>query len=139
VSGPRLAGDDGTSLLTASLALFIFLVFLLFAVQLLVNLYDGSVVTDVAFEGAHRVASNTVDHADPTAVDRARRHAEDEMRRLLGPQGSRATFDWSQSDADQVACRIQLDPPHFEIAGYGRSLPFNHIDRTARVRVEVLR
>jgi hypothetical protein len=136
---PRVLGDGGTSLLTASLALTIFLVFLLFAVQLLVNLYEGSVVTDVAFDGAHQVASHRVDHDDPAAVERARLHAEDKMRALLGPQGQRATFDWSQSDDEQVALRLQLDTPHFEIAGFGRALPFNHIDRTARVRVEVLR
>jgi hypothetical protein len=135
----RGRGDDGTSLLTASLALFIFLAFLLFAVQLLLNLYEGSVVTDVAFDGAREVASSRVDHGDPTAVDTARLRAEGKMRNLLGPQGQRASFDWSGSDGNQIAVRVQLDTPHFEVAGLGRDLPFNHIDRTARVRVEVLR
>jgi hypothetical protein len=135
----RGRGDDGSSLVTASLALLVFLAFLLFAVQLLLNLYEGSLVTDVAFDGAHDVASNRVDHDDPAAVARAQQQAEDKMRSLLGAQGRRATFDWSTSDGDQVAVRVQLDTPTFELGGLGRSLPFAHIDRTALVRVEVPR
>jgi hypothetical protein len=139
VIGQRGRGDDGTSLLTASLGLLIFPTFLLFATQLLLNLYEGSLVTDAAFDGARVVASRSVDHADPAAVQRARLRAEDRMRQLLGRQGEQATFDWSGSNGDQIAVRVELDTPHFEIGGIGRSLPFDHIDRTARVRLEVLR
>jgi hypothetical protein len=139
VIGNRGRGDGGSSLLTASLALLIFLTFLLFATQLLLNLYEGSLVTDAAFDGARVVASRSVDHADLAAVQLAQHRAEDRMRQLLGRQGEQATFDWTGSNPDQVAVRVQLDTPHFEIGGLGRSLPFDHIDRTARVRVEVLR
>ena len=135
----RVRGDRGSSLLTASLALLLFLAFLLFAVQLLLNLYDTSVVTSTAYDGARVVASHTVDHGDPASVHRAERRAEQEMRALLGPQGVRATFDWSQSDADQVAVRVQLDPPRFGSTAFGSRIPFSHIDRTVRVRAEELR
>jgi Flp pilus assembly protein TadG len=135
----RGRGDGGTGMLTAALALLLFLVFLLFAVQLLVNLYDSSVVTGAAYDGARVVASHTVDHSDPTQVERAEDRAEQKMRSRLGPQGQRASFDWSGSDADQIAVRVQLDTPRFSLGGFGRSIPFNHIDRTAHVRVEVLR
>ncbi|MBI2704771.1 MAG: hypothetical protein HYX32_05715 [Actinobacteria bacterium] len=126
-------------MLTASLALLIVLIFLFFAVQLLVNLYVSSTVTSTAFEGARIVASSTVDPSDAVSVSAARTRAESKMRSLLGPQGQRATFDWSASDLEQVVLRVQLDTPRFAMPRWGSSIPMNRIDRTVRVRVETLR
>ncbi len=137
-TAPRGRGDAGHSMLTASLGLLIFLSFLLFAVQLLLNLFETSTVTVTAQEGARLVASSRVDHSDPTEMITAERHAEDKMRALLGPQGATARFDWS-STGDQVVLRVQLDTPRFTAPAFGGRLPYNHIDRTVRVRVEDLR
>jgi hypothetical protein len=125
-------------MLTASLALLLFLIFVLFAVQLLVNLFEASSVTSTAFDGAQLVASHHVDHTDPVSVGAARDRAERKMRSLLGPQGERATFDWGQSDPEQVVLRVELDTPRFTMPRWG-AVAMNHIDRTVRVRVEELR
>ena len=54
-----------------SAAVVVFLVFLLFAVQILIGLYGRSVVTGAAYDGARSVAGSRVDHDDPGAVARA--------------------------------------------------------------------
>jgi hypothetical protein len=114
----------------------VFLVFLLFAVQILIGLYGRSVVTSAAYDGAHAVAGARVDHADPDAVAAAQAAATDRMRQQLGDVGSRATFDWSDSDADTVVLRVQADNPRFSLPGLTGSLSTDHIDRTVRARVE---
>ena len=117
----------------------VFLVFLLFAVQLLIGLYGRSVVTSTAYDGARSVAGARVDHSDPTAVVGARATAVDRMRQQLGVVGSRATFDWSGSDADTVVLRVQADNPRFSIPGFTGPLLTDHIDRTVHARVERIR
>lgn len=135
----RSRGDAGATMLTASLALLVFLAFLLFSVQLLLNLYETSTVTSTAYEGARMVASSDIAHETVGAELAARDRAEQKMRSLLGPQGSRADFDWSGSTPDQIVLRVQLDTPRFTSAAFGRHIPNSHIDRTVRVRVERLR
>ena len=116
--------------------MLVFLVFLLLAVQLLIGLYGRSVVTSAAYDGVHAVAGSRVDHGDPEAVARAQAGAVDRMRQQLGEVGSRATFDWSGSDADTVVLRVQADNPRFSIPGMTGPLATDHIDRTVRARVE---
>lgn len=126
-------------MLTASVALLVFLTFLLFAVQLLLNLFEASTVTSAAYDGARIVASHDTNHSDPAQVANSRLRAEQKMRALLGPQGAEASFDWSSSDLDQIVLRVQLDTPRFTSPLFGRRIPFSRIDRTVRVRVEELR
>lgn len=113
-----------------------FLVFLLFAVQILIGLYGRSVVTSAAFDGAHAVAGARVDHGDPDAVARAQAIAVDRMRQQLGDVGRRATFDWSATDADTVVLRVQADNPRFSMPGFTAPLVTDRIDRTVRARIE---
>ena len=47
---PRVTGDRGTSMLGSMAAVVVFLLFLLFAVQLLFGLYTRSAVTGVAYD-----------------------------------------------------------------------------------------
>jgi Flp pilus assembly protein TadG len=130
------ASDRGASLVSTSVSVLVFLVFLLFAVQILVGLYGRSVVTSAAYDGAHAVAGSRVDHDDPDAVAEAQVAAVDRMRQQLGEVGSRATFDWSGTDADTVVLRVQADNPRFSIPGMTGPLATDHIDRTVRARVE---
>ncbi len=113
-----------------------FLAFLLFAVQLLVDLYASSATSSAAFDGARLVAGSRTDHADPAALAEAERTAESRVRSELGAFGRRVTFDWSGTDADSVQLRIQGDAPRFLWPGLGGALGVDHIDRTVRVRVE---
>jgi Na+-transporting methylmalonyl-CoA/oxaloacetate decarboxylase gamma subunit len=124
---------------TSSGAVLVFLVFLLFAVQLLIGLYGRSVVTSSAYDGARSVAGARVDHDDPVAVASAQAAAVDRMRQQLGDVGTRATFDWTGSDPDTVVLRIQADNPRFSFPGLTGALTTDHIDRTVHARVERLR
>jgi Flp pilus assembly protein TadG len=133
---PRSFDDRGASLVSTSVAVLVFLVFLLFAVQITVGLFGRSVVTSAAYDGARSVAGARVDHGDPGAVARAQSAAVDRMRQQLGDVGTRATFDWSGTDADTVVLRVQADNPRFSIPGLTGPLATDHIDRTVRARVE---
>ena len=135
----RLAGDAGTGLIASAAALLVVLAFLLFAVQLLVGLHTASVVGALADEGALRVASAGVDHTDPTSIAAARRDAEAHLRTLLGAQAEVTTFDWSGSTNVEVVLRIRTESPRFMLGGVQGSLVTDHVERTARVPVEVVR
>jgi hypothetical protein len=112
----------------------VFFALLLVAVQLLFNLYATTVVTAVAFDAARVVAGR--DGPDASARQSV---AEGSARRLLGRYGRRVSFDWQQSDDDTVVLRVRADNPSFVVRSWARSLGFDHIDRTVRVRVERLR
>lgn len=114
----------------------VFLAFLLFSVQLLVNLSLTTTVTDVAHEGARRVAAAGTDQTDPLAVARAQEDAERHMRQLLGRVGDRAEIDWSRSTTDDVVVGVRVESPRFLLPSLQASLGFDHIDRVVRVRRE---
>ncbi|MCU0267912.1 MAG: hypothetical protein MUF83_04620 [Acidimicrobiales bacterium] len=128
--------DTGAGLFGTVAGVAVVLVFLLFAVQLLVGLHARSVVTSVAWAGARDVATADTLAADPTVQADARRAAESRMRAELGGLGGSARFDWSGSDADTVVLRVQADSPRFSLPGTGGPLVTDHIDRTVRIRVE---
>jgi hypothetical protein len=129
--------DRGTGLVGTIAGVLVFLAFLLFAVQLLVGLYATSAATDAAFDGARLVAGSRAEPDDPVASASARDRAEARMRAELGRFGTEVTFDWSASDDDMIALRIQGPAPRFLLPGLGRPLGFDHVDRTVRVRREV--
>lgn len=130
-SAPRVRrGDAGTGLVGTIASVTVFLVFLLFAVQLLVGLYGRSVVTSVAYDGARSVAGHRSTH------DRAAElAAEERMRQQVG-SGMHLSFDWSGRTTDEVVLRVQADNPRFLWPGLSGSLATDHIDRTVRVRIE---
>lgn len=133
------AGDDGTGLLSSAAGLLVFLGFLLFTTQLLVDLYASSVVTGAAHSGARVVAGARVDHGDAASLDAAQREGERRVRQLLGRQGHTAQLDWSASTADEIVLRVMVDNPRFALPGVGARLGVDRVDRTVRVRVEELR
>lgn len=140
MSTPRARCDDGSGLLSAFAGISVFLLFLLFAVQLLVGLYTRSVVTDVTRAGAAAVAGARVDHEDPAAVAEAEQAAEDHMRDQLGRAGDAARFDWSGTDGEQVVLRVRVRAPRFLFGRFAATpLATDEVDRTVRVRVEALR
>lgn len=106
----------------------VFLVLLLFAVQLAMNLYATSAVTSVAFDAARQVAGSAAT---------SRQDAEAHARAVLDDfeaQGGRLHFDWTASDPDRVVLRIEAVRPtpllpkvHF---------PFQTVKRTVTVRRE---
>lgn len=134
-AAPRLVSDRGAGLVSTMTGFLVFLIFLLFACQLLIGLFARSAVAAAAFDGAHSVAVQG--GIDPSATASARATAEQRMRDLLGRAGDDASFDWSGTDADWVQVRVQMPAPRFGWPGFGGTP--STIDRVARVRVEDLR
>lgn len=131
---PRSAADSdeqGGGLLSAWFGLVVFFTLLLFAVQVLYNLYATSVVTSVSYDAARRVAAA---HGDPGAVG----HAEADARRALGSYADRVTFTWAV-DEEAVALRVQARNPSFLLPAVAGPLAYGELDRTVRVRVERFR
>ena len=110
----------------------VFLVMLLFAVQVLFNLYAASVVTAVSYDAARRVAGS--DGGTAHIVE-----AEDQARQALGRYASRVTFDWSGTSPEQVVLRVRADNPSVLLPVAAGPAAFNQLDRTIRVRVERFR
>jgi hypothetical protein len=106
----------------------VFLVLLLFAVQLAMNLYATSAVTSVAFDAARQVAGSA-----GTSPGDAEAHA----RALLDDfeaHGGTLRFDWGASTPDEVVLHVEAERPtpllrdvHF---------PFQTVKRTVTVRRE---
>ena len=110
----------------------VFLVMLLFAVQVLFNLYAASVVTAVSYDAARRVAGGD---GGPSYIA----EAEDQARQALGRYASRVTFDWSATSDDEVVLRVQSDNPRVLLPVTAGPAAFDRLDRTIRVRVERFR
>jgi hypothetical protein len=111
----------------------VFLVFLLFAVQMLVGLTARSAVAAAAYDAASIAAGYPpagVLSADGEVRGEARAREE------LGDVGSRARFDWTGTDDDQVVLRVQVDAPHVLAPSFAGPLLSNQIDRTVIVRRE---
>lgn len=130
--------ERGTGLIGSIVGVTVFLVLLLFAVHLILNLYGTSVVTAAAFDAARLRAGG-----GGAAVSEA--DAERQVLELLGGyrDGGRLRLTWSYPDtdgdgeADVVALRIVATHPTDLLAGV--RFPFQDVDRTISVRMERLR
>jgi hypothetical protein len=107
----------------------VFLVMLLFAVQVLFNLYAASVVTAVSYDAARRVAGS---NGGVSYIGQA----EADARQALGRYSDRVTFDWSATSADEVVLRVQSQNPSVLLPLHKGPAALDHLDRTIRVRVE---
>ena len=127
------ARERGAGLLSTAAGVVVFLVFLLFAVQLLFGLYASSTVTAVANDAAHRAAEQG---APPLPV------IEAEARRNLGEVGESAEFRWGEDDADRdgevdtVVLLVVATPPRFIPPSIGGAIGLDEIRRAVRVRME---
>ena len=126
-------GDRGAGLLSTAAGVVVFLVFLLFAVQLLFGLSAASTVTAVANDAAVRAAS-----AGAPPLERI----EADARRNLGEVGAAASFTWSTEDADgdgvddTVVLEVVARPPRFVPPSIGGAIGVDEIRRAVRVRLE---
>lgn len=129
MSGAR--PDEGAGVVSTFIGASIFLVFLLFAAQLLLGLYTTSVVTAVAYDAAKTAAG-----ADALGGPDARGRAVDDARRQLGALGEDARFDWAEDD-DAVRLTVRVRRPPVLPGLLPQLRPV--IVRTARVRAERVR
>lgn len=132
------SSEAGTGLIGSIVGVTVFLVLLLFAVHLVLNLYGTSIVTAAAFDAARLRAGGS-----GAAMSEA--EAEVQLLELLDGyrDDGRLDLTWSYPDtdgdgeADAVALRVVAAHPTDLLAGL--SFPFQHIDRTISVRMERLR
>lgn len=89
-------GDRATGVFGTAFGFTVFLIFLLFAVQLLFGLYVRTTVTAVAADLAQRAANEGPDALTPSRVAAY----EAEARQRLGDYGQDATFAFSLGDSD---------------------------------------
>lgn len=127
--------ERGTGLIGSAAGVAAFLLFLLFALQLISNLYATSTVTAAGYDATRSVASAEVDHDDPASVATAQREAERHLRDLLGEMGQDAEFTWS-SDGEQVRLRLVVDSPGILPSSVRDTTGLRRIDRTFVVRIE---
>lgn len=133
-----MRGERGTAVIGSTAGVAVFLVLLLFAVQLLTNLHATTTVTAAGLDAARSVAARDVDHASPAEVAAAEARAEAGFRHLTGHLGRRARLSWA-IDGDAVRLRVQADSPSILPSTLGGRLAFGRIDRTFVVRIEDLR
>lgn len=133
--GRRSAVDAerGTALFATAIAVLVFLVFLLFAVQLLFSLYATATITAVTNDAVQRAA---------TAPDGDLATIEAEARAGLGEVGRSAEFTWQREDADgdgqddTVTLRVVARPPRFIPPSIGGAIGVSEVEHTARARRE---
>jgi hypothetical protein len=130
-------GERGTAVIGSTAGVAVFLVLLLFAVQLLTNLYATTTVTAAGLDAARTVAARDVDHTSPAEVGAAAARAEAGFRHLTGPVGQRAQLSWAV-DGETVRLRVRADSPTILPSRWGARLAFGRIDRTFVVRIEDL-
>lgn len=134
----HLIDQRGAGLVGTFAGVLVFIVFLLFAVQLLFNLYATSAVTAAALDAARVVAAERVDHTNAGSVQEAQQQADARARRILGRYGSRAQLSWTMDD-EVVRVHVQVRNPRVFFAGLDRAIGFDSIDRTVAVRIEKYR
>jgi len=135
---PGGRGERGAGLVGTFAGVLVFLVFLLFAVQLLFNLYATSAVTAASLDAARIVASQRVDHGSGASVAQAQSEAETRARAVLGRYGDHVSFTWAVDD-ERVRLRVQVRNPRVFFAGFDQAIGFDTIERTLEVRVEKYR
>ncbi len=132
-AGKTTQAQEGAGVVSSVVGVAIFLVLLLFAVQVLVGLYATSVVTAATYDAAKILAGG--DQGDSTA---SRANAEDTARSQLGRFGERATFRWA-NDVDTIRLHVRAPRPTLLPRSLAHSVGLGDIERTVRVPVERVR
>jgi Flp pilus assembly protein TadG len=127
------AEERGAGVVSTTAGVTVFLVLLLFAAQVLYNLYATSVVTAAAYDAA-RVVAGAGARGDTL---QAEQQGKARFRQLLGRYGTERveTLDFSESTDDVVVLHVRSRNPNLIFGGSGRTA-FGVIDRRVRVRVE---
>lgn len=130
--------EAGTGLLGSIVGVTVFLVLLLFAVHLVLNLYGTSVVTAAAFDAARLRAGGG---GTVVSEGEAERHVHDLLDGYRAD--GRLELSWSYPDTDGdgapdiVALRVVAEHPTDLLTRV--DFPFQRVDRTVTVRMERVR
>jgi Flp pilus assembly protein TadG len=127
--GVARAREGGTAIVGTLVGFLVFMIMLLFSVQILVRLYATSVLSSAATRAAETVAQS----GDPRLAVAG---AQAEATSQLGTFGAtRTRFVWKEVDAQQVVLEVEGSTPGL------LPLPasWRNIDRTVVVRTERFR
>lgn len=133
-------GEAGAGILGTVLGAGVFLLLLLFAVQVLVGLYATSVVTAATYDAAKSVAGADVGESPLAKAD-----AERTAQAQLGDFGRRVSFQWGEVDedgdslVDVVLLSARAPRPSFLPRSLLGGVGLGDIERTVRVRLERVR
>jgi hypothetical protein len=123
------SAEDGVGLLSSIVGVTVFLVLLLFAVQLALNLYATSAVTTVAYDAARQVAGSDGGASSTNAAEARARSVLDRFE----SGGGSLRFRWDTSRDDAVVLEVIAERP--ALLAKVR-FPFQRIERTVVVRWE---
>jgi Flp pilus assembly protein TadG len=127
--------ERGAGLVATLFGGLVFLLLLLFAVQVLVGLYVRSVVTAAAYDAALAVAGGGA-HGDAGGQEANVAAAEATARSRLGGIGARMAFTWQEVSSDRVVVEVHVVAPEFLPLHLA---PLAVVDRTVIVRTERFR
>ena len=128
----RRADESGASILGTTIGAGVFLLLLLFAVQVIVGLYTSSMVNAATYDAAKAVAGSD-------GGDAAIANAEANAQSQLGGYGRRMTFDWSGSTPDVVRLVITGPRQTFLPAALTGPVGLGDVRREVTVRREKVR
>ena len=129
------ARERGSGLVALTGGLLVFLLLLLFAVQLSINLYARSQVTAAGFDAARRVAG----YENEQRRSAATAEADTRLRTMLGSMGRDVRLEWDLSDPDTVRLHLTLTTRSVAPALVRGAVGLGEIDRTIIVRTEMRR
>ncbi|HUR22352.1 MAG TPA: hypothetical protein VMZ73_00625 [Acidimicrobiales bacterium] len=132
MGGRRDAREAGAGVISTVAGVAVFLLLLLFAVQVLYGLYATTVVTAVTYDAAKEVAGSGGGEA-------ARAEAQRRAAGELGRYGGEVSFDWRRSDEDAVRLTVRARRPSFLPRQLVGDSLLGDIVRTVRVRTEKVR
>lgn len=130
-------GDRATGVFGTTFGFTVFLIFLLFTVQLLFGLYVRTTVTAVATDLAQQAAND----GPPVLAPERVAFLEDEARRRLGSYADDAAFEFGLADADgdgrddTVTVHVDASLPTLLPARWIPGSPTS-FERTMRARLE---
>ena len=132
---PGSTRERGAGLLSSVFGLTVFLVLLLFCVQVMYHLYATSAVTGALYDAGREVAG--FDGGEDRSASAAR--AEATMRERLGQYGrERIELRWDLSDPNTVRVEVRADHPSVFPSWFSDQLPFTSIERSVDVAQEVV-
>ncbi|MGI9600479.1 MAG: hypothetical protein ACR2QE_01240 [Acidimicrobiales bacterium] len=108
------------------------LIMVLFAVQLIYDLYATSVVSGAAYDAAREVAGYDSHQRRAQAAG----VATEELRRRLGSYGHTIEVQWRLDDPGVVELRVFAVHPSILPARWSGRTPLGTLERTIRIRRE---
>lgn len=126
-------GERGTGLIGSIAGVTVFLALLTVAVQVLVDLYQTSVVTAAGYDAARSVAADPDQPPSAAELDAATAHVEE----LLGDAARGASIDWEVTD-DVVRLHLVVPTRRFLLPAVAGPLGLDEVDRIITVRIERL-